>query len=531
MTNRPWPHGSASPCAPRHNACVLTPNTIVHNANVITLAGANERATAFAVAGDRIVAVGNDRDVLALAGTDTTKVDLGGRTVVPGFIDSHIHLYWFGSSLLREANLVGAASVDEILSRLSELARRTDGWIRGHGFDQSKLTDARFPTRGELDRVSADRPIVISRICGHAGVANSAAIALLDPAERAAGDEHSGLYTEGALWAFYRRIPPLTEEEGEAAVLAACDVLLKTGITAVQTLLDTPEQMIAYSRLRRAGRLPIRVVAMPPYAAVADLHRHGIRTGFGDEWLKFGAAKLFSDGSLGAQTALLSSAYADKPDTHGLRIYDPADLKRRVLDAQRKGFSIAIHAIGDQAVRETLDAIEHALDQDDRDNVYHRHRVEHVSLCPPDCIERLSRRGIVATLQPQFVTSDTWTPLRIGPERVPWAYPFKSLVEAGVPVSLSSDCPVEWPSSFECLASAVGRHEWTPRETLSPVQAVRAYCAGSAYAGNCESQQGTIELGKLADFVVLSGDVTALPAGDIRKLAAEQVWVGGRRVR
>ena len=512
---------------------MLVPSLILHNARLLTLDDARPAASAMAIVGDRIGFVGDGVEVLQLAGPQTQRVDLAGRTVVPGFIDSHIHLMWFGSSLLREANLVGAGSVEEVLSRLSEVAGRTEGWIRGHGFDQSKLMERRFPTRAELDRVSRDRPVVISRVCGHAGVANSAAIALLTDDERSAGDAESGLFTEESLWAFYKRIPPLTEEHMEQAILKSADVLLDTGITAVQTLLDTPEQLIGYSRLHRAGKLPIRVVGIPPWSAVEDLHRLGLRTGFGDEWLKIGHAKLFGDGSLGAQTALLSSPYADKPDTRGLRIYEPDDLKRRVLEAQQKGFSIAIHAIGDQAVREVLDAIEHALDHDDRDNTYHRHRIEHVSLCPPDCVDRLAKRKIVATLQPQFVTSDTWTPDRIGRSRVPWAYPFRTLLRAGVPVTLSSDCPVEWPSAFEAIASAVGRHEWSPaeREGLSPLEAIRAYCAGSAYAGSVDHQQGTLTPGKLADFVVLDRDPTHLPAGEIRKLKAEQVWVGGRRVR
>src|SRR6185503_9773724 len=170
-----------------------------------------------------------------------------------------------------------------------------------------------------------------------------------------------------------------------------------------------------------------------------------------------GAAKLFSDGSLGAQTAWLAEPYADKPETRGIRIYDPEDLKRKAADAQAKGFQVAIHAIGDQAVRETIDAIEFALDSaGGESNEQHRHRIEHASVTPPDCLERMAKRKIIATLQPQFVTSDTWTGKRLGPRRTPWAYPFRSMIEAGVPVTLSSDCPVERLDAFQAIASAVG---------------------------------------------------------------------------
>ncbi|MCS7034288.1 MAG: amidohydrolase family protein, partial [Phycisphaerae bacterium] len=273
---------------------MLHPDYILHHANIITLNPWHPHASAVAIAGARLAFVGDDRTTLALAGARTRILDVGGRTIVPGFCDAHIHLLSFGTSLLWQADLTGTRTIDEILQRLSDLAARTQGWIRGRGFDQSKLLEGRFPTRNELDRVSRDRPIVISRVCGHAGVLNSAAIDLLDEPHRRSGDPQSGLFTEEALWGVYSLIPPLTEPEMEQAALAACDVLLKTGITSVQTLLDTPEQMIAYSRLHRAGRLPVRIVGMPPWSAVHDLHRLGIRTGFGDEWLRFGAVKLFS---------------------------------------------------------------------------------------------------------------------------------------------------------------------------------------------------------------------------------------------
>jgi predicted amidohydrolase YtcJ len=508
-------------------------DAIYTHGNLITLDPRRPRATCMAVRADgRIAAVGNDdddgREVAAALPPDTPRFDLAGKTVTPGFIDSHVHLLSYGLQLLNEADLVGSASVDDILSRLAALAGgKGDGWLVGVGFDQEKLAERRFPTRGDLNRVSSTRPVMIWRICGHAAVVNSAALTLVPEAERRAGDEQSGLYTEDDAMPFYRRIPPPGEDEMERAALAACEVALRSGITSVHTLLDTPRQMIAWSRLRRrTGRLPIRVTGMPPYSAVAQLHAHGINTTFGDEWLNVGAAKLFSDGSLGAQTALLAEPYADKPDTRGIRIYDPADLKAKAADAQAKGFQLAIHAIGDQAVRETLDAIEHALGGGS--NEVHRHRVEHASVTPPDCLERMARLKIVATLQPQFVTSDTWTAQRLGPARTPWAYPFRTFLDAGVPVTLSSDCPVERMDAFAAIASAVGRASWSaPGQTLRPEEAIRAYTLGSASLADRDHDVGSIEVGKLADFVVLSDDPTDLNADAIRSLRAEAVFVGG----
>ena len=511
---------------------MLHADLVVTNGNLITLDPARSRATAMAVRGGRIALVGDDPAATRLAGPQTQRVDLGSRTVTPGFCDSHVHLLWYGQQLLRQADLVGCASIDEVSARLSELAGRSEGWIQGHGFDHDKLRERRFPTRAELDRVSRDRPIVVSRVCGHAAVVNSAALALVTPSQRAAGDEQAGLYTEGDITPFYARIPPMTEAEMDESVLAAARVALRTGITSVQTMLDTPDQMAAYARLRRRGKLPIRVSGMPPYACAAALHAHGVNSTFGDEWLRFGAVKLFSDGSLGAQTALLAEPYADQPATRGIRIYEPGDLKAKAADAQAKGFQVAIHAIGDQAMRETLDAIEFALSQSDRDNTFHRHRIEHASLTPPDCLERMAKAKVVATLQPQFVTSDTWTGERVGPSRVPWAYAFKSLMRAGVPVSIGSDCPVERLDAFAAIASAVGRHAWCgTSESLSAEEAIRAYCLGSAYAGHAEHYSGSLEPGKVADFVVLSGDPTTLNAAGIAALRAERVFVGGTEWR
>ncbi len=510
---------------------MLHADLIATGGNLITLDDRRARAHALAVRDGRFVFVGEDAGALALAGPGTRRVDLAGKTVTPGFCDAHLHLLSYGTQMVRQADLLGSENVDDVLGRLSSLAAQSsEGWIQGRGFDQDKLRERRFPTRDDLDRVSRARPIVISRVCGHAVVVNSAALALVSDAERASGDEETGLYTEGDAWAFYRRIPALNETEQEEAALLACRVALQTGITSVHTLLDTPDQMAAYARLRRKGELPLRVTGMPPYSSVETLHAHGINTTFGDDWLRFGAAKLFSDGSLGAQTALLAEPYDDKPGERGIRIYDPDDLKRKAADAQQRGFQLAIHAIGDQAVRETLDAIEHALNGGQEDNVFHRHRVEHASLLPPDLLARMAERQIVAVVQPQFVRSDTWTPERVGPERARHVYPFRTMRRAGVPLALSSDCPVEKLDAFACLSAAIGRHAWSPDETLTPDEALRAYCLGGAYAAHANDRVGSLEAGKLADFVVLSGDPTRLDADGIAALRAEQVFVGGEPV-
>ena len=508
-------------------------DTVFVNAHFTTLDDATPTATALAVRNGRIVYVGDDP--APFVGADTQTVDIHGRHVVPGFCDAHLHVFWWGTLLSRQADLTGADSLTEIASRLQRVAREhPDGFVLGRGFDQDKLREARFPTAADLDKAVPDRPVLITRVCGHAAVANSAALALLNDSERQLGDA-DGLFTETAIAVVRKYVPPLSETDAENAVHRALTIALSRGFTSVGTLLDTPEQMGAYHRLRRKGTLPpVRIVAHPPHkAAVSSLAENGIATGFGDDFLRYGGAKLFADGSLGARTALLSAPYADDPahpENAGIRIYEPDDLKQKALDAQTKGWQLVIHAIGDQAVREVVDAIEYALDNDPerRDNDHHRHRVEHASLLPPDLMERMARRKILAVLQPQFVTSDTWTGERVGQERGAWAYPFRQMSDAGIPLALSSDCPVEVADPFLCLAAAVFRHPWSPDERLTMGEALRAYCRGGAYASHAEAQRGSLSVGKVADFVVLSGDLLACDTADaVRAVTVERVYVGG----
>jgi predicted amidohydrolase YtcJ len=500
---------------------------IVTNANVLTMNAAQPRATAMALHGGRIMRVGDDAEIIPLAGPSTLRLDLAGKTVVPGFHDCHLHLLWYGTSLVAEANLVGCASIEELLTRLAAHASTSTGWILGHGFDQEKLAERRFPTREELDRVSAGRPTFITRVCAHAAVANLAALALLTPDERHAGDAASGLFTETAITPIAKKIPPLDDEALERALLAACKVALRTGITSAQTMLEDIGQWRTYQRLhaRLGGRLPLRMTVMPPQADAEFVRHRGSITGTGDDWLRMGGVKFFSDGSLGARTALLAAPYADAPDAGlGQRIYAPEVFNRRAAEVAAMGFQIVIHAIGDQALRESIDAIDFALAG--RTNVL-RHRIEHASVVPPDQFERLARLGIQVAIQPQFVTSDTWTGDRLGTARTPWAYPFASMRRAGVNVGLSSDAPVEKLDAFECLASAVGRHAWSPHETLTPLEAIRAYTAGSASCAHRERDVGSLEPRKLADFVVLSADPSAMDADQLRALRAERVFIGG----
>jgi predicted amidohydrolase YtcJ len=488
-------------------------------------------AQAMVIRDNKIVFVGSEDGARNFLGDQPCEInDCVNNVVLPGFIDSHIHFLAYGMGRLKQADLMGCVDLTDLLERLRNQASKTgSGWIEGRGFDQQSYPNNEWPTRTLLDSISTTRPIVITRVCGHAVVANSAALALLTPAELADGDAETGLFTEVAISHIRRHIPKATHADQEAAVLEAASVALTHGITSVGTLLDTPDQLGAYIRLEQQGRLPVRMTGMPPYASIHHLKSFAMQTGFGSDYVKLGGAKLFSDGSLGARTALMTDAYSDAPGVYGERIYDADDLKIKCADAASNGFQLVIHAIGDQANCETLAAICSSMG-DDRTNPL-RHRVEHISVLNSELVEQIVDWNIVCAIQPQFVTSDPWTIDRIGPERSRWAYAFRTLWDRGVILALGSDCPVEVLSSAKVLNAAVQRSAWSPNETLTLDEALFGYTFNSAYSIFRDDIIGSLEPGKFADFIVYDCEFNELGNKLSTGIIPSEVWTNGKRVR
>jgi predicted amidohydrolase YtcJ len=479
----------------------------IHNARIETLVADASPARAMVVAGGRIQFVGAVEEARRYAHSGTEELDLGGRSVIPGLIDAHCHLLSYGLTRLRSAELLGVPSIPELQERLgAQRARlgidgRDDRWLLGRGFDQELLAERRWPTRADLDAVSAEIPILISRVCGHAIVVNSAALRLAG----ASGAE--GRFTETAMQPFWARVPDPTPEEWSQAAREATAEAARVGFTGVHCLLSSPAEVTALQALHRQGALPIRVVLQPPFAWIDHLRSLGIQTGFGDDRLRFGALKIFADGSMGARTAALSAPFTDDPGNCGELIFSPEEMDRRVAATGEAGFQVAVHAIGDRAVEIVLDAMERAP------RLHARPRIEHASLLRADLVTRMVRRDVVAAVQPQFVVSDFWTIDRLGPERTRWAYPFRTMLQAGVAVAGSTDCPVERLDPWQAIARAVTRDEHTPQERLTPRKAVEIFTRGSAYASGDEPHLGSLEPGKHADFLVLDADpFTADPA-------------------
>ena len=455
--------------------------------------------TAISVRDGRIERIGSDEELLNRK-SEIETVDLKGQSIFPGFHDCHLHLLTLGKTLILQANLTNSRSIDEMLARLSQQASQVGGWIVGHGFDQERMIEKRFPTRDDLDRVSKSRPVMVSRICRHALVANSAALSLLNDEERSHGDA-GGLFVEQHQKPFFARQPQPDNTTLDRCLEAAMQLALKNGITSVGAMLDSPEHYPVYERMRKKlGRMPLRVTAMPMESEAESFASRGLVTGTGDDWLRIGAAKFFADGSLGARTAWLTRPYADDPSTIGNRIYEVGALERRMKEVDALGFQLACHAIGDAALDEALHAIERtmALRRNDR-----RHRIEHASVTRPDQIERLARLRVPVAVQPQFVQSDFWTLDRLANDRNDWAYPFRTMKKRGVILGLSSDSPIEGLDSGACLKCATTRDLNWPRESLSLDDAIEAYTAGSAWTSGCRSSVGSIETGAPADFVVV----------------------------
>ena len=507
--------------------------TVYINAHVHTFDAEARVAQAFAVSGEEIIAVGPERYVRNMAGDFPEVVDLEGAHVTPGLVDAHVHLIDYGLTLQRMADLSGCRSVAELQERLRGHMRRLEEtgspleWVLGHGFDHELLETRAFPTRQDLDEVSRERPVVIRRLCGHAAVGNTRALELC---RRPLPEESrsTGLVTEDDVGLLMEGVPPATVEEIDRAILQSGDLAASLGITGVHCLIVDVRQIDRLFALHGRGILPIRFYVMFSYSLLEEMVERGFHTGSGDPWVTIGAAKIFADGALGARTAALWEDYADDPGNRGMMLIEQAELTDMIKHAQSHGFQTATHAIGDRAVDVTVSAIEAACAHQ---NNRLRHRIEHASQMTQKALVKMAHYTIPAAVQPQFIITDFWTRDRVGERRYRWSYPFRTMLRAGVPLAMSSDCYVERLDPYELIYRAWVRDEHSRDEALTPFETMRAYTLGSAFAGHQENDRGSIEEGKLADLVVYPENPFELSREDILQLRPEFTIVGGRRHR
>ncbi len=551
--------------AQRENS--FTPDVIYINGDIYT--GAEEgfggspakvypRAQAMAVRGDRFVQVGSTRDIQRTKGPHTRVVDLGGRFVMPGFNDAHLH---FASGGFEKMNveLAGTKSLEEMQSRIAERGKTAapSEWITGRGWDESKWTVQKLPTRQDLDAVTGAHPAIFARADGHMSVVNSAALKAAGitkdtppPAggriDHDASGEPTGILREGAAGLVGRRVPPPgPSRRRQAAELAMQDAALH-GVTSVQDN-SSWDDFLTYLDLENAGQLTVRVTEWLPFdAPLPALEQHRAMHSGNDPMLHTGMLKGFMDGSLGSHTAALLAPYSDEPNNSGLPQYEQSKLDTMTRERAAAGFQMGFHAIGDRGVEMALQAFDGAerYVRERNPNAPQlkqsggfRFRVEHAQMVSPDQFGRFEQLQVIASMQPNHLLTDmNWAIQRMGPERAKTSYAWREFLQNGVVLAFGTDYPVEPITPFRGLYAAItrkneaGTKEYVPEQTISIDQAIAAYTTGAAYAEFAETEKGRLAPGFLADFVVLDRDITKVQAADVLKTTVLRTVVGGKTV-
>ncbi|HSG88517.1 MAG TPA: amidohydrolase family protein [Pseudomonadales bacterium] len=505
-------------------------------------------ADAMAVRDGRIVAIGAHDDVRRVVGDAAANLTLQGGLVVPGFIDAHEHFAWSGDGLA-SVQLRDAATREAFTDRIAAFA---DGlapgeWVLNGAWDHENW-GGELPTREWIDAVTPDNPVWVVRLDGHMGLANSAALAAagvrvetlgVDGGEivRDALGRPTGILKDNAMALVERAVPTPTEAQMDRRIRAAMDHVAARGVTTVHDMGDWAS-MATYRRLHAAGELKTRIYSVVPLADWERLAAEVERSGTGDDWLRIGGLKGFMDGSLGSHTAAFFEPYTDAPDDSGLLVNDPEDIERWVRGADAAGLQVMVHAIGDRAIAMLLDIYGRVAEANGpRDR---RFRIEHAQHIAPDDIPRFAAQEIIASMQPYHAIDDgRWASRVIGPERAKTTYAFASLLNSGATVALGSDWPVAPPDVLEGIYAAAtrrtldGAHDpdgWIPEQRISVRQALDGYTAAGAFASFDEDIKGRLEVGMLADFVVLDEDITRVLPPDVREARVLYTYVGGREV-
>ncbi|MBS7611923.1 amidohydrolase [Candidatus Bathyarchaeota archaeon] len=497
------------------------------------------KAEAIAIVDNRILAVGSNEEICGYISDRTRVIDADGKTVVPGFIDCHVHMTKF-EQYLQTLDLRNAYSIDEIKREIRKYAKENPGrsWILGGRWDHEKFSERRYPTRWDLDEAVSVKPVLLIRVCGHIGVANTKALEIAGIGKEThvnggiidkdpESGEPNGILRENALSLVWRVIPKPSMTELQEACIRSCQKAVENGLTMVHWIVDSADEIRIIQKLYNEGKIPLRIYLGIPVELLDELFRLGLITGFGNDMVRLGFVKIFVDGSLGGHTAALKQPYVDKPETSGMLIYTQRKLDRLIMKAHEACLQVAVHAIGDKAIESSLKAFSNALKKFPRRG--HRHRIEHCSVLNSMLIKRMKKLGLIASIQPHFVVSDFWVIDRVGYERARWIYPFKTLMDEGIIVVSGSDCPVEPINPLLGIWAMVARKNFS-EESLTVEEAFKTYTLNAAYASFDEDKKGTIEVGKLADLTVLSEDPFNVPQEGIKNISVEMNIVGGEIV-
>jgi predicted amidohydrolase YtcJ len=524
---------------------------------VITLAVINARiwtgdpgrpwADALAVSQDRIAAVGSTAEIRKLAAAGARIVDAKGAMVTPGFTDAHVH-FLDGGFALQSVKLRDAKTKAEFVRRIAAFAKSVPPgtWILNGDWDHQNW-GGELPRKEWIDSVTPNNPVWINRLDGHMNLANSAALkaafvsrAVKDVSGgtivRDSTGEPTGIFKDNAEAIIDRVVPDPAPALKDRALDAAMTYVSERGVTAVQHM-GLWSDLDVFERAHRAGTLRTRIYAFVPISTWKELAERVSATGRGDAWLRIGGLKGFVDGSIGSHTAAMLEPFTDNPNDKGLLVNTPEDLYTWTAGADKAGLQVAVHAIGDRAIRLQLDIFERvAKENGARDR---RFRIEHAQHIAPADLGRFGKLGVIASMQPYHAIDDgRWVDKVIGPERAKGTYAFKSLLDTKVTLAFGSDWFVAPPTPLDGIYAAVTRRTldekrpggWHPEQKITVEQALRAYTAGGAYAGFAEDERGVLKKGMLADFVMIDHDLTAIAPAKIRDAKVLLTVVGGKTV-
>jgi predicted amidohydrolase YtcJ len=539
----------------------LSPDLILVSGRIHTIDDANPAATAVAIRDGRFVAVGSDDEIRALAGTSTRVEDLRGATVVPGLIDAHNHLLATGR-MLREVRLYDTRSIPEIVERVAARVRESPPgeWVVGRGWDESLLAEGRHPTRHDLDAVSPDNPVVIHRVWNKL-VCNSAALRAAgidretaDPPadvlysgsfERDEGGEPTGLFRDRAKEMISRHIPEPTEEDLVAAIETACRAYNAVGLVGVAEPGLYPEEIRAYDRAKREGKLTVRTdMLMAAWGFGAPETEEGLQErfagigvggGLGDDLLQLEGIKLMIDGGMSDRTARMFDAYLDEPENRGTWVVEPRRLVELIRWVHELGWPMDIHTCGDEAQETVVQAF--ASSQRENPKPWLRHRVHHAYFPTPTALPVMAEAQIPAVVSSPFLTNlGEGFVNSVGSERASRAMPMRAYLDAGVPLAGSSDSSITDFNPWVGMHAAVNRTTATGRdlgkaaEGITPAEALRSYTLGGAFVTGREDRQGSIAPGKLADLVVLDRDPLMIASEELDQVQAIATMLGGEWV-
>lgn len=524
--------------------------TILYNGNIITLSERARYATALAISGGRVVAVGTDDDILHLSRASTVRHNLNGQTVIPGLTDAHLHWQWTARAL-HEVDVFEAPSKAAALERVAERAAMTPPgqWVVGHGWTQAIWPGAAFPTAADLDAVVPNHPVYLRAKSGHAVWVNSRALALAgitadtsDPdgghIGRDAHGQPDGILFETAIEQVARHVPSPTHEQIADQMAAAQKLALAAGLTGFHDF-DGPDCLQSLQLLRERGLLDVRVVKNINKEWIEHAHALGLRWGFGDDWIRIGGLKIFADGALGPRTALMMDPYVGEPENVGIAVTDEEEMRTLVSRASALGLPATIHAIGDRAVRRVLNVYEAVRQEEAASGIpraARRHRIEHVQIVHPDDADRLAKLEIIASMQPIHATSDYEMAERYWGARCRLAYNARMQIDQGVVVAFGSDSPIDPFEPLRGIYAAVARRRpdgtpgpegWYPDLRLTMEEALRGFTVGPAYAAGMEHRLGRLAPGFLADLVVLDRDLMTIPVDEVLDVQVAAAMVGG----